>query len=99
MNLRPLNSNVVVKPNKVEEKSPGGVFITASTKDSPTIEGTILAVGPGRRLETGNRARPEVEVGQVVIIPNAKHMEMTVDGEKCYIVPEEEIFAVYGPKG
>lgn len=95
-NLRPLNDNVIILPNEAPEKSPGGIII-AHVKEKPT-EGTVIAVGPGRRLENGTRARPEVEAGVAVLFPQYGGTEIEIDGVKHRVMREDDILAVFGPK-
>ena len=96
MNIRPLHDNIIVKLNKSEEKSPGGIVFAVEEKTT-TVRATVVAVGPGRVLETGVRTRPEIEAGQVVIVPRNMQTEITIDGEKLNIVRESDILAVFGP--
>lgn len=92
VNLRPLNDYVLIKPKK-EEKTASGLHLVKSAHDPP-VEGVVVAVGPGRMLENGNRVKPEVEVGSKVVY--AKHVgtEIEVDGVKYQMMKEDCILAV-----
>jgi chaperonin GroES len=98
MNIRPTSDNVVIKTIKAEAITASGLVLAGDDKN-PTQEATVVAVGPGRILENGTRTRPEVEVGQTVIVPRKLNAEITIDGVKHYVVNEGEILAVFGPQG
>jgi chaperonin GroES len=64
--IRPLDDRIVVEPLEAEEKTSGGILLPDSAKQRPQ-RGTIIAVGPGRLLENGERAACAVKVGDEVI--------------------------------
>jgi chaperonin GroES len=57
MNLKPLNDRVIVKPKEAVEKSKGGVILPDTANKEKPIEGTVIAVGPGKVNDAGNRVR------------------------------------------
>ncbi|MCA9201342.1 MAG: co-chaperone GroES, partial [Planctomycetales bacterium] len=62
--IRPLDDRVVVKPQEAEETTAGGIVLPDSAKEKPQ-RGTVVAVGPGRLLDNGNRGTLSVAVGDV----------------------------------
>jgi chaperonin GroES len=66
MKLRPLDDRVVVEPVEAEERTAGGIVLPDTAKEKPQ-RGTVIAVGPGKLLDTGKRGDLSVSVGAVVI--------------------------------
>jgi chaperonin GroES len=95
--LRPLGDRIVVKPGKEEEVTRGGIVLPDTARKKPR-EGEVLAVGPGKILDSGERAPMEVSVGDVVIYSEYGGTEITVDGEELVILDESSILAVNSDK-
>lgn len=95
LNLKPLADRVVVKPQAAEEKTKGGIFLPDTAKEKP-IEGTIVAVGPGRAADDGSIIKPEVQVGDKVLYGKYSGTEISVEGEEYLIMRESDIFAIIG---
>ncbi len=91
--IRPLGDKVVVKPSEGEEKTVGGIVLPDTAKKKPQ-EGTVVAVGPGRILDSGERKAPALEVGQTVIYAKYGGNEVTVDGEDYIILDEDSVYCV-----
>jgi chaperonin GroES len=95
INLKPLADRVIVKPLEAEEKTKGGIILPDTAKEKP-IEGTVIAVGPGKVSEDGKTVKPEVKVGDKVLYGKYSGTEVTVEGEEYLIMRESDIFAVVG---
>lgn len=93
MNLKPLYDRVVVEPLAAEEKTKGGIVLPDTAKEKPQM-GKVVAVGPGRIDDKGERVMPEVKVGQKVIYASYAGTEFKQDGEKLLILKESDILAV-----
>jgi|SRR5690606_22755150 len=91
--LRPLGDRVVVKVIEQEERTKGGIVLPDTAKEKPQ-QGEVLAVGPGRILDNGQRIEPEVKVGDRVIFAKYGGTEVEVDGEEYLILRESDILAV-----
>jgi chaperonin GroES len=91
--LRPLGDRIVVKPGKEEEVTRGGIVLPDTAKKKPR-EGEVVAAGPGKLLESGQRAPLEVSVGDVVIYSEYGGTEVTVDGQDYVILDEGSVLAV-----
>jgi len=94
MNLKPLDDRIVVKANEAEEKTASGLVIPDTAKEKPQ-QGTVLAVGPGRRSEQSGENIPlDVKVGDTVVYSKYGGTEITVDGEDLLILSGRDILAV-----
>ena len=93
MKIRPLADRVVVKPMDLEEKKQGGIIIPDTAKEKPQ-QGKIVALGPGKISETGQKIPMEVKTGDVVLYGKYSGTEVTVDDEDLLIMRESDIFAV-----
>jgi chaperonin GroES len=92
--IKPLADRVVVKRLEEEEaKSPGGIIIPDTAKEKPQ-KGIVVAVGPGRLDEKGNRIPMEVKVGDKVIFAKYAGSEVKIGGEEYLIMREDDILAV-----
>jgi chaperonin GroES len=95
INLKPLADRVIIKPSEAEEKTKGGIILPDTAKEKP-IEGTVVAIGPGKVSEDGKQVKPEVKVGDKVLYGKYSGTEVTVEGEEYLIMRESDIFAIIG---
>lgn len=93
MKFRPLYDRVLVKRVTSETKSAGGLIIPDTAKEKPQ-QGEILAVGPGKLSEQGERIAPDVKAGDKVLYGKYSGTEVTVDGETVLILRESDVLAV-----
>ncbi|MGB9724359.1 MAG: co-chaperone GroES [Chloroflexia bacterium] len=93
--LRPLADRVVIKPMAREERTKSGLYLPdTATKEKPQ-EGTVIAVGPGRLLDNGQRVAVDVKVGDRVVFAKYAGTEFkTEDEEEFIIISEKDIMAV-----
>ncbi|NLJ34873.1 MAG: co-chaperone GroES [candidate division WS1 bacterium] len=91
--LQPLNDRVLVKPLDAEEKSAGGIILPQTAQERPR-EGKVVAVGPGRMLDSGDRQAMSVKVDDVIVYTEYGGTEVKVDGEEYLLVDEGSILAV-----
>ena len=85
MKVRPLQDRVLVKRVESETRSAGGIIIPDTAKEKP-LEGIVIAVGAGKRLEDGSRVAPEVKEGDRVLFGKYAGTEIKVDGEEHMIL-------------
>jgi chaperonin GroES len=90
--IQPLGDRVVIKPTPKEEVSKGGIVLPDTAKEKPQ-EGKIIAVGPGRLTDDGNRIAMEVKKGDKVIYSKYAGTEFKLDGEELIIMREGDILA------
>lgn len=93
MELKPLGSRIVIEPLESEDVTAGGIFLPETAKEKPQ-KGTVLAVGPGDRDDTGKRIALDVKVGDVVLFAKYSGTEVKVDGKKLIILRESDILAI-----
>ena len=93
MKLRPIADRLVVKLLEQEEEKRGGIIIPDTAKEKPE-KGEVLAVGPGRLLDSGQRAAMEVKAGDKVIFQKYGGHELKIDGVEHMILKEEDVMAV-----
>jgi chaperonin GroES len=91
--LKPLGSNVIVKPTPREEMTKSGIVLPDTAKERPQ-EGTILAVGSGRTLDNGTREEIEVSAGQKVLFQKYAGTEFKLDDEELLILKAGDILAI-----
>ena len=94
--LKPLHEKVVVERMDAETKSAGGILIPDTAKEKP-MRGTVIAVGPGRVLDSGEVKPCDVKQGDKVLFGGYAGSEVKLDGKDYLIVNESEIFAVIAP--
>jgi len=93
--IRPLADRVVVKALDESEQMRGGLYISDTAKEKPQ-QGEIVAVGPGKLSEQGERLEPEVSVGDTVLYGKYSGTDVTVDGEEFLILREADVLAIIG---
>jgi len=93
MSIRPLGDRVVIKPSDREEVSAMGVLLPDTAKEKPQ-KGTIIAVGAGRVLDSGQRQSMEVKEGEIVLFARYAGTEVKVDGQDLLIIGEKDVLAI-----
>jgi chaperonin GroES len=91
--LKPLDDRVVVQRLEQQEKTAGGIFLPETAKEKPQ-QGKVVATGPGKLLDTGERAKMNVKKGDVVIFAKYSGSEVEVDGKELLIMRESDLLAV-----
>jgi chaperonin GroES len=91
--LRPVGDRVVVKPAQREEVTRSGIVIPDTAKEKPQ-EGTIIAVGSGKLLDSGERVALELKEGDRVLFAKYGGTEFKLDGEDLLVLRESDILAV-----
>lgn len=90
--LEPLGDRLVVKPIEREETTKSGIVLPDTVKEKPQ-EGEVLAVGPGRMTDDGNRIAMDVKKGDRVIYAKYGGTEIKIDDEDLIILRESDILA------
>ncbi len=90
---RPLDDRVIVRPHEADDKTASGIYLPEGAKERP-MTGTVLAVGPGKLSEDGDRTPVSVKQGDKVVYGKYAGTEIEIDGEKHLIVKETELLAV-----
>lgn len=92
MKINPLDDRVVVRTNEAEETTAGGIVLPDAAQEKPQ-RGTVLAVGPGRLLDSGARSAVSVEVGDEILFGKYGGTDIEVDGDEVKILRESDILA------
>jgi len=92
MSIQPLEDRIVVRPAEAEEKTASGLVIPDSAKEKPQ-QGEVLAVGPGRRSDSGELIPLDINVGDVFVFSKSGGTEIAVDGEDVLILAGRDILA------
>jgi chaperonin GroES len=93
MKIRPLNDRLLVLRKDKEEKSVGGIIIPDTAKEKP-MEGTVVAVGPGKRDDSGKRTPMDVKKGDCILFAKYTGTEIKINGVEHLFMREDDIMAV-----
>jgi chaperonin GroES len=91
--LRPMGDRVVIKPSAKEEVTKSGIVLPDTAKEKPQ-EGTIIAVGPGRVSEKGDRLPMELKAGDKVLFAKYAGTEYKEGDEELLILRESDVLAI-----
>ena len=92
MQLKPLDDRVVVQPLDAEETTAGGIVLPDTAKEKPQ-RGKVVAVGPGRLLDSGERCEIALSIGDEVLFGKYGGTEIEVEGDEVKILRESDILA------
>ena len=93
MSIKPLADRIMIKALDEEEVNKGGIIIPDTAKEKPQ-KGEIIAVGPGRLTDAGERVALEVSVGDKVLYGKYSGTEVSVEAEKYIILRESDVLAI-----
>lgn len=91
--LKPLGDHVIVKPSKPEEVTKSGIILPSNSNEKPE-QGEVIAVGPGKFDEDGERMPMDVKVGDRVVFKKYAPDEIKIDNEEVYVMSQDDIVAV-----
>jgi chaperonin GroES len=94
MKVKPLSDYVLVEPIKQEEITKGGVLIPETAREDRAIRGKVIAVGPGKLNDKGERIPLSVKEGQIVIFKKYVPDEIKIDDKEYYFIREDDIMAI-----
>ncbi len=92
MTLRPLDDRVVVEPMSAEEVTSGGIVLPDSAQEKPQ-RGTVVSVGPGKLMDSGERGSLSITIGDEVIYGRYAGSDVEVGGKDLKIMRETDILA------
>jgi chaperonin GroES len=93
--IKPLEDRIVVRPEEGEETTVSGLVIPDTAKEKPQ-EGTVLAVGPGKRSDTGELLPMDVKEGDRVMYSKYGGTEIKLEGEDLLILSARDVLAILG---
>ena len=91
--IKPLDDRVVVQRLEQDDKTPGGIFLPETAKEKPQ-QGKVVAVGPGKMLDSGERAAMNVKKGNIVVFAKYGGTEVELDGKELIVMRESDLLAV-----
>ena len=94
MKLRPLGDHVIVKPLKENEMTKSGIVLPDTVDKEKPEKGEVIAIGPGKLMENGQRATMSVKVGDKVVFKKYSPDEIKIDNEEVLVLNESDIIAV-----
>ncbi|HLC49392.1 MAG TPA: co-chaperone GroES [Candidatus Andersenbacteria bacterium] len=94
MKIQPLYDKVVVKPLTDKEVTASGIVLPDSVNKEKPMEGEVVAVGAGKRMDNGSIAPMSVKVGDKVLFTKYAPDEVEVDGEDYLVIDEDKILAI-----
>jgi chaperonin GroES len=93
LKVKPLDDRVVVRPVEAEEKTAGGILLPDTAKEKPQ-KGTVVAVGPGKLLDSGKRAEVAVKKGDIVLYGKYSGSDFKLDGDEYKILHETDLLGI-----
>ncbi|HWD40052.1 MAG TPA: co-chaperone GroES [Fimbriimonas sp.] len=93
MAIQPLHDRIVVEAAAKEERSAGGIILPDNAQEKPQ-RGKVLAVGPGKMLDSGQRSAMDVKVGDTVLYGKYAGTEVKVGGEDLIILRADDVLGV-----
>lgn len=93
ISIKPLEDRIVIRQVEAEQTTASGLVIPDTAKEKPQ-EGEVIAVGPGRVDDNGNRIPVDVKVGDVVIYSRYGGTEIKYDGQEFQILSSRDVLAV-----
>lgn len=94
MKLRPLNNQVIIKASSKEEITKSGIVLPDTMDKEKPEQGEIIAVGPGKLMDSGNRAEMTVKVGDKVVFKKYSPDDIKLEGEEYLVINENDILAI-----
>ena len=93
MKTKPIGEKILVKRFDALEKTTGGIVLPDAAKEKPK-EGKIIALGDGKLLDSGERAKFQVKKGDRVVFTSYAGTEIDIDGEEYLLMSEDDILAI-----
>ncbi|OGY89959.1 MAG: co-chaperone GroES [Candidatus Komeilibacteria bacterium RIFCSPLOWO2_01_FULL_45_10] len=94
MKLKPLGDNIVVKAISQEETTKYGIILPETVDKEKPEQGEVIAVGPGKILDNGNRSPMEVKIGDKIIFKKYSPDEFKIDGQEVLVLNQSDVIAV-----
>lgn len=98
MKLQPLHDRIIIEAAEKETTTASGIILPDSAQEKP-LRGTVLAVGPGKTLDSGKVATMDVNVGDTVLYGKYSGTEVTVEGKDYIILRADDVLAIVEEAG
>ena len=93
MSVKPLEDRVLIRPIEADEKTASGIYLPESAKEKP-VQGKVVAVGPGKLLDNGERIKPSVKKGDTVVYGRYAGTEIEIKNTSHLIMRESELLGM-----
>jgi chaperonin GroES len=93
MAVKPLDDRVLIKQCEAEQKTAGGIVLPDTAKEKPQ-RGKVVATGPGKLLDSGERGKMSLKKGDEVFYAKYSGTEIKIEGEEYVILKETDVLAV-----
>ena len=93
MSVKPLEDRILVKPIAPDTKTESGIYLPESAKEKP-MQGKVVAIGPGKLLDNGERVKPSVKKGDTVVFGKYAGTEIEIKNAKHMIMRESELLGL-----
>ena len=93
LKIRPLDDRIVVAQSSAEEMTPGGIVLPDAAQEKPQ-RGKVIAAGPGKLLDSGERGAMDVSVGDEVFYAKYSGTDVEINGEEYVILRESDVLAI-----
>ncbi len=94
MQFKPLSNHVFIEPAEEEQKTKSGIVLPDTAEKERPVRGTVVAIGPGKVNEKGERTPMSVKVGDVILFKKYGPDEIELDGKKYLVGDEDDILAI-----
>ncbi|OHA65990.1 MAG: co-chaperone GroES [Candidatus Wildermuthbacteria bacterium RIFCSPHIGHO2_01_FULL_49_22b] len=94
MQIKPLADHVLIEPLEEEQKTKTGILLPETAEQERSEQGTVVAVGPGKKGKDGKVIPLEVKAGDLVLFAKYGPSEVKVDGKEYLIAEEKDILAI-----
>ena len=94
MNLKPLSNHLFIEPIEEEKATKSGIVLPETAEKEKPIKGKVLAVGPGKLNEKGERLAMSVKINDIVLFKKYGPDEIEIDGKKYLVGDEDDILAI-----
>jgi len=93
MSVKPLEDRVLIKPSEAESKTASGIYLPESAQEKP-VQGTVVAMGPGKLLDNGERVAPSIKEGDTVVYSKYSGTEVEIKNESHLIMRESDLLGL-----
>ena len=93
MAVKPLEDRILVKPIEPDQKTEAGIYLPETAKEKP-VQGKVVALGPGKLLDNGERVKPAVKKGDTVVYGKYSGTELEIKSVAHLILRESELLGV-----
>lgn len=94
MQLKPLGDHLIVEPTSSDEVTKAGIVLPDTVDKEKPEKGKVLAVGPGKLLDNGQRAPMQIAVGDIIVFKKYSPDEFKIDGTEYLILAEHDVLAL-----